>query len=502
MSSNSVDTMSPTEVVIVGLGPTGATLANILGGYGINVLVLEREESIYPLPRAVHFDDEAMRVFQSVGLAGQIDPKVRVNCGTRFVDKNQDLLLDWPRSQDIGPLGWYPSYRFHQPDLEADLNDGLARQDSVTVLRECTVTDIVQDDDGATISWEQNGKPSQVRADFVVGADGARSVVRHSFDCDWEDLGFKERWLVVDVQLTADRSDLGDFTIQTCDRARPTTYVRCPREWRRWEISLHDHERDEDVVSDDFIWPHMRPSITPDEGRIVRRAVYNFESKLSDKWRDRRCFIAGDAAHLMPPFLGQGMCAGVRDVANLGWKLAAVLRWNAPDALLDTYERERRPHTRVYIETAVNVGQMMNNAETAETLTHAINPDGSAQMKSISRGLAHAMGPADGHLAGARMPQPVLADGRRLSDAMAGRFAVIAGRDALADHADHLPDDASIIILDADAHEALADLLEIQGVSALAIRPDFYCYGGVQGGDAAAIVPFFSDLRAQISSTA
>ena len=145
---------------------------------------------------------------------------------------------------------------------------------------------------------------------------------------------------------------------------------------------------------------------------------------------------------------------------------------------------------------------MMNNAETAETLTHAINPAGSAQMKSISRGLAHAMGPADGHLAGARMPQPVLADGRRLSDAMAGRFAVIAGRDALANHADHLPDDASAIILDADAHEALADLLEIQGVSALAIRPDFYCYGGVKGGDAAAIAPFFSDLRAQISSTA
>ena len=263
MKNNSVDTMSHTEVVIVGLGPTGATLANILGGYGINVLVLEREQSIYPLPRAVHFDDEAMRVFQSIGLAGQIDPKVRVNCGTRFVDKNQDLLLDWPRPQEIGPLGWYPSYRFHQPDLEADLNDGLARQDSVTVLRGCTVTGVTQDDSGATVSWEQDGNPSQVRADFVVGADGARSVVRHSFDCDWEDLGFKERWLVVDVQLTADRSDLGDFTIQTCDRARPTTYVRCPREWRRWEISLHDHERDEDVVDDYFTWPHMRPSITP-----------------------------------------------------------------------------------------------------------------------------------------------------------------------------------------------------------------------------------------------
>ena len=131
--------MTETEIVIVGLGPTGATLANILGGYGINVVVLEREESIYPLPRAVHFDDEAMRVFQSIQLADQIDAKVRVNCGTRFVDKNQDLLLDWPRPQEIGPLGWYPSYRFHQPDLEADLNDGLSRQETVQVMRGCAV---------------------------------------------------------------------------------------------------------------------------------------------------------------------------------------------------------------------------------------------------------------------------------------------------------------------------------------------------------------------------
>ena len=499
MTDSGSDSMSQTEIVIVGLGPTGATLANILGGYGISVVVLEREESIYPLPRAVHFDDEAMRVFQSIGLSDQIEPKVRVNCGTRFVDKNQDLMLDWPRPQEIGPLGWYPSYRFHQPDLEADLNDGLACQDKVSVLRGCTVTDVAQDDAGVTVSFDRDGTASTIRADFVVGADGARSIVRHSFGCRWEDLGFRERWLVVDVRLTADRSDLGDFTIQTCDRARPTTYVRCPRDWRRWEISLRDDERDEDVVSDEFIWPHMRPAITPDEGRIERRAVYYFESKISDQWRDRRCFVAGDAAHLMPPFLGQGMCAGIRDVANLGWKLAAVLRWGAPDTLLDSYERERRPHTRVYIETAVNVGRMMNDAETAESLTHAFSPDGSAQMKSISRGLVDSIGPADGHLSGTRMPQPELTDGVRLSDAMKGRMAVIARGDMLARHEAALPDADAAMILDADAHPALADLLQIKEVDAIAIRPDFYCYGALVAGNNDDDGAFFAELRAQIS---
>ena len=130
------------EVVIVGLGPTGATLANILAGYGIDVLVLEREEAVYPLPRAVHFDDEAMRVFQSIGLADAIGRDARVNVGTKFVDRHQNLLLDWPRPQDIGPLGWYPSYRFHQPDLEAELNRGIAACDSVELRRAARTTDL------------------------------------------------------------------------------------------------------------------------------------------------------------------------------------------------------------------------------------------------------------------------------------------------------------------------------------------------------------------------
>ena len=483
--------MRETEIVIVGLGPTGATLANILGGYGINVVVLEREESIYPLPRAVHFDDEAMRVFQSIQLADQIDAKVRVNCGTRFVDKNQDLLLDWPRPQEIGPLGWYPSYRFHQPDLEADLNDGLSRQETVQVMRGCAVTGIMQDDDGVSVNFTKDGTDAQIRAHFVIGADGARSVVRCSFDCAWEDLGFRERWLVVDVKLTADRSDLGDFTIQTCDRNRPTTYVRCPRDWRRWEISLRDEERDEDVVCDDFIWPHMRPAITPDEGQIERRAVYYFESKISDKWRDRRCFVAGDAAHLMPPFLGQGMCTGIRDAANLGWKLSAVLRWGATDALLDSYERERKPHTRVYIETAVNVGRMMNDAETAESLTHAINPDGSAQMKSISRGLVDAIGPGLDKRKGMRAMQPTLKDGTKLSDAMQGCLGLLV-KGNVPSRLDDAP--AHLRAFSGLDHPEVLDCLNELDCEAIIIRPDFYIFGTANAHDGVPLDDLLTEL--------
>ncbi|MEX0502275.1 bifunctional 3-(3-hydroxy-phenyl)propionate/3-hydroxycinnamic acid hydroxylase [Alphaproteobacteria bacterium LSUCC0719] len=475
MMNETVSAQADHDVIVVGLGPTGATLANILGEYGLDVLVLEREESVYPLPRAVHFDDEAMRVFQSVGLAEAIGRDARVNVGTKFVDANMDLMLDWSRPQEIGPLGWYPSYRFHQPDLEAELNKGLAARDTVAVQRSANVTSVTDHGNRVTVAYDNDGVGKTVTGRFVVGTDGARSVVRASMDSGWEDLGFQERWLVIDVQLAKPRPDLGDFTIQTCDRSRPTTYVRCPRDWRRWEISLKPDETVEMVTEDSFIWPKLRPAITPDEGTIQRKAVYSFESKLATKWREGRRLIAGDAAHLMPPFLGQGMCTGIRDAANLAWKLVAILKWGAADGILDSYEMERRDHARIYIETAVSVGEMMNSAETAEALTHAIRPDGSAQMQSINRGLERAIGPAGDSFAGMRMPQPSLQDGRRLSDAMQGRFAII-GRGAALQAAD-LPGSHLALAVDADDHADVDAMLNSLGVEAVVLRPDFYCFG-------------------------
>ena len=496
MTKKTLSAKADHDVVIVGLGPTGATLANILAEYGLDVLVLEREEAVYPLPRAVHFDDEAMRVFQSIGLAEGIGRDARVNVGTKFVDANMELMLDWSRPQEVGPLGWHPSYRFHQPDLEAELNRGLADRSTVVVLRSANVTGVTDHSDHVTVSYDHEGTAKSASARYVVGTDGARSVVRASMDSGWEDLGFKERWLVIDVQLLKPRPDLGDFTIQTCDRARPTTYVRCPRDWRRWEISLKPDETAEMVTEDSFIWPKMRPAITPEEGAIRRKAVYSFESKLATRWREGRRLIAGDAAHLMPPFLGQGMCTGIRDAANLAWKLVAILKWGAAENILDSYEMERRDHARIYIETAVSVGEMMNSAETADALTHAVRPDGSAQMQSINRGLERAIGPEEDSFAGMRMPQPQLSDGQWLGDAMKGRFAII-GRGA-ARRATSLPSSQMALAVSADEHDEVAGMLERLGVGSLIIRPDFYCFGAETDAGDDALDRLVGALRDQL----
>ena len=237
-------TKSMYDVAIVGCGPSGASLANFLGLYGFRVLVLERAASAYPLPRAVHLDDEVMRVFQSIGLADAINDKVRINVGMHFVDKDQNMLVDWSRPQSIGPYGWYPSYRFHQPDIEAILHKGMTRFVTIDMCWCATVTSISQTETHATISFDDNGTSATAKARFLVGCDGAKSLVRRYVSAtddiisgddagvdrgdEMHDLGFEERWLVIDGLLKRPRPDLGDFTIQTCDPDRPSTYARQP----------------------------------------------------------------------------------------------------------------------------------------------------------------------------------------------------------------------------------------------------------------------------------
>ncbi|MDB3891804.1 bifunctional 3-(3-hydroxy-phenyl)propionate/3-hydroxycinnamic acid hydroxylase [Alphaproteobacteria bacterium] len=460
------------DVVIVGLGPVGGVLANMMGKAGINTLVIEREAAAYPLPRAVHFDDQTMRVFQSIGVAEKVEEVARINPGMRFVDKQDNLLLDWPRPQEVGPFGWHPSYRFHQPDIEKIMNDGLDRYDCVKVMRNTNVHSLKEAEDSVTLIGKKKGQDFKATGRYVVGCDGAKSIIRQHIGSEMIDFGFQERWLVVDVVLTKPRPDLGDFTIQTCNPERPSTYVRCPLDRRRWEINLLDHEDDELAVSDDFVWARLAPKLTSDDAVLERKAVYRFESKLADIWRRDRMMIAGDAAHLMPPFMGQGMCTGVRDASNLGWKLISVLRDGYSDDLLDSYGSERAAHAETYINTTMNVGTLMNSCETAESLISAMNPDdGTATMASILRGLGPGLANDDDPNGGTMFAQPTLLNGVRLDDYGDGRFIVLArgdidvgGRNAAVINPDHEP--------------SVATALATIGIEAAIIRPDGYVLCG------------------------
>lgn len=431
------------SVLIVGAGPVGLTLANLLGRRGHRVRVVERRDTPFDLPRAIHFDGEIMRVLQSTGLGHAILPHTTVGRGMLFKDATGRVLVDWSRDQAIGPQGWFESYRFHQPGLERVLRQGLDRFAGVSMQTGLACEALEQTAQRAIATFSDGTREA---FDYVVGSDGARSGVRDAIGAGVEDLGFCEPWLVVDLVLRKPRPDLGDHTVQYCLGQQAATYVRGAGNRRRWEFRLHAD--DPAALEPARIWARLSPWLSPQEAEIERAAVYTFRSLIAQGWQKGRIFLAGDAAHQMPPFMGQGMCAGLRDVANLAWKLDFALQGRAD--VLDTYGTERAANVQAFIEQSIALGQLIN-----QTVRDGV-PKG--QMKSIWPDLGPGLGPRDG-VAGKLAPQPRLPDGRLVDDAAGQSFYVLANRPVQSD----LP----VFVA---AHTWLAD----QDLDAVVVRPDGY----------------------------
>ncbi len=471
------------DVAIVGYGPAGATLAHLLADTGLKVLVLERESAHYHLPRAVHFDAEVMRTFQWVGIASEMEPKTALHPGMRFVDPAGKLLLDWPRPQGEGPQAWRANYRFHQPDLEELLRAHMDTRSEVTVRTRCEVFHVDDLGDTVELRFEDMscGKVERVQAKYVVGCDGARSLIRRYIESGMEDYGFHERWLVVDVILKKDKPELGDHSIQYCVPERPATYVRTPGMRRRWEITVLPDEDSNDIARPERVWDLLSDWLSPDEADLERTAVYVFHSLVAEDWRKGRLILAGDACHQTPPFMGQGMCAGTRDVANLYWKLALICKGivTGPeaDALLETYESERKPNAREYIQTAVRLGGLINTAGTEEALRAALpSANGSARMESIAPPIGPGLG--IGEKAGRLFGQPRMSDGARMDDVFRHQWVVVCEA-ALAEGLT-LPDGVRLVTT---ANSNAADHLAKLGVKATVLRPDRHTFGTAESSD-------------------
>ncbi|MGB8488482.1 MAG: bifunctional 3-(3-hydroxy-phenyl)propionate/3-hydroxycinnamic acid hydroxylase, partial [Xanthobacteraceae bacterium] len=378
-------TSSAFDVAIIGCGPVGATLANLLGLCGLRTVVLEREPSIYHLPRAVSLDGEGMRLFQTMGLADRLLPRLNVSRNIRHVNAEGKLLLLIARS-GVGPEGWNNAYRFYQPELENILRDGLKRYSCVDVRLRADTFALDERDDSVRVRYENlaSGALEEVFARYVVGCDGARSTVRRFMGAALQDLRSHERWIVLDMLLdqppggvpeAVDESGRVVDAIQYCDPARPTTFIPMPGKRHRWEFMLMPQDDPATVARPESIYQLLKPwRIDPARSTIERAVVYTFHSALATQWRRDRLLLAGDSAHQTPPFLGQGMCSGLRDAANLAWKLRDVVTGEAPESLLDAYESERMQHVRAYIELAVELGGIIQttDAERARRRDHEL----------------------------------------------------------------------------------------------------------------------------------
>lgn len=457
------------DVLIAGGGPTGVTLAVLLAKRGVTVIVAEKEADIYPLPRAALIDHECMRILQEAGVAEEVMARSRQVSRYDFLNAKREVLMRFEGAEQIGPGGWPTANMIHQPSVEAALRRSLSAFSNAKLHSRWELISFVDDGAGVTAQIATPDGEKAIRARHLVGADGARSPVRKASRITFEDLNFEEPWLVVDV-LVDDFSRLPTANLQICDPERPTTCVLMGEGRHRWEFMIKPGETAEQVSDDAFIEKLLEPWNVKGAVRMERKAVYTFRARIAEHWRKGRVLLAGDAAHQTPPFAGQGMCSGLRDAANLAWKLAAVLKANAPDKLIDTYQAEREPNVRATIEMAIMMGRTVCVTSKWGAFLRDMKfklarvlgklPNGPPAYPPISAGAILPGAVA----AGCYFPQLIAADGAHIDDLLGFQHFLTSHEDI-----------ATPILI--PFASSIAQWLGKNGVEAVLVRPDHYIFG-------------------------
>ncbi|WP_446219423.1 bifunctional 3-(3-hydroxy-phenyl)propionate/3-hydroxycinnamic acid hydroxylase MhpA [Micromonospora sp. IBHARD004] len=479
--------MTVVPVVIVGAGPTGLTAATLLAQYGVECLILEQWGSVYPQPRAVALDDEVHRILARLGLRDGFAAISRPHRGLRLLDRNMRVLAEFQRDMAEGRHGYPPGSMFDQPELEAILRQNLKQYDTVTLRGNTEVTALTQDAGGVRIDVTDTatGEHDVVRAAYVLGCDGANSLTRASIGATMQDLKFTQRWLVIDVVTEA---DLGQWegVHQLSDPARAGTYMRIGKTRYRWEFQLTPGETADDFRDMAQLHPliaRWTGNIPVGELEVIRAAEYTFRAQVADRWRDRRVFLLGDAAHLTPPFIGQGMCAGLRDGMNLAWKLAGVLDGTLPETVLDTYEIERKHHARAMIKLAKMIGTAMTaGGRVGDVIRRAVAPRlhlvpglkelaTDSQTPPLHRSDLVKRPRLRRTLAGRLCPNATVDGDRRFDDVAAGRFAIVTSHEPSPTQRADIERRGAVLIT-AEPGSELHQWLRTGGARVAIVRPD------------------------------
>jgi 3-(3-hydroxy-phenyl)propionate hydroxylase len=513
------------DVAIVGLGPTGTVLANLLGQLGWTVVGLEREEDLYYAPRAVHFDDEVMRVFQYAGLAAEISATSEPFTRMQFLlEPGGEPIMEMQVGSQDRRYGHAGAWWFHQPTLERHLHAGLRRFSGVKPLYGVEVQSLVQDADGVTVGARTRaGEAVSVRARFVVGCDGGRSFVRKHEGLPLHTCDFDEPWVVVSTKTRSGgkHPDLPTRLQQVCDPKQPITYVPLAGPYYEWEFMVVDGKPERTVTDPAYVREQLRQFVDLSTIEIIRIAYYKFHALWAEKWRSGRIILAGDSAHQTPPFLGQGMCSGIRDAHGLSWRLHLILAGKADVRILDDYELERSVHVQHLIHGAMFLGRIIQTRSRAVALLRnlAMRPSGAIpalnrffyrtanRKRSLEGGF---LGRNHRRLPGQLSMQPTitLADGRTtlLDEVLGSQFAILArsgtldGRRGAIDRLrTRVP--VEVVEFDGDATEhrigdpdgILSDWFDRNGVDFVLLRPDRHVYDAGRADALDRVVASFSE---------
>lgn len=513
-TDQSTDANQTVDVAIVGCGPVGAVLAVLLGQRGHEVIVLERHRQRYPQPRAVHFDHEVARILQGCGLGEDIASLSEPAPIYEWRNADGAVLLRFG-GRPVGPSGWPDFNMFWQPAIEARLEESASALRSVTVRRGVTVTDLTgpETDVAAlpagenaahiaaaahpltTVHFDTEHGPDTIQARFVIGADGANSTVRQLIGSDVVDLGFFFDWLIVDVAPHEPRV-YDPVNLQVCDPVRPTTVISGGPGRRRWEFMALPGETAADLDREETAWRLLEPwDITPANADLERHTVYRFNARWAESWRRGSVFLAGDAAHQMPPFAGQGMCSGIRDAANLAWKLDLVLRGLAGDALLDAYQVERESNVRAIIDLSMALGNVIcvsdpkAAAERDEMMLAGRSRPDEITVPPPLPGVTNGVTAPDDPLAGTLFVQGRVVDldgqARRADDVHGAGWRLVMIDQGVAAQLDSAPlqrfagigGQPTVIGPDVDVDGTYADYFTQHNLVAVVQRPDFSVFG-------------------------
>ncbi len=459
--------MDTYDIAVVGCGPVGLTLARLLSAKGLRVAAIDPNRIVCHHPRATHLDDESMRSLQTLG-AADLEERFLRQTGWTLQLPDGTPFLEFAHSREESGQGWRTDYQFHQPDFESRLRGLLANDPNVDLWFGWSVTEITQDADAVRLTVTGRDQVKTLTAAYAVGSDGANSFVRRLMDAEVEDLEGTQRSLIVDIHPFQHPPALPEESgFILCQGQRPITYVPIFPPMLRFEFMLLDGDDAAALERPQAVYDALSRWIEPGSYRIMRADTYEWHARLVHGWRSGRLLLAGDAAHEMPPMLGQGMCSGLRDAANLAWKLAAVVQGGSPDSLLDTYESERAPHVRPYIAESTRqanligsfgIGDIHPELTEPQTLEPLRPPLGPGLSTSVSR----------------LSPQPRAADGTRLDEVTGYNFVVVGKQAVLAEIAElwrHL--DVAVV---ADGGLAVEKWLAANSATAAIIRPDRYVF--------------------------
>jgi 3-(3-hydroxy-phenyl)propionate hydroxylase len=525
------------DIAVIGYGPVGVTAANLLGRMGLRVLVVERDRDVYA--RAISTDEEIIRIWQRTGLADQLTADMLADKPLTFVDAGGRTFLSiTPKTLGNGHP---PQLFIYQPALERTLREGVARYPNVEVMLGHECTGLAQDETGVELAIRPTGSEDghrSVRAAYVIAADGGSSPTRVRLGVGFEGRTYEERWVVIDTKVKREWPEVDRLRFH-CNPTRPAVDCPTPLGHHRWEFPVLPGDDEAALVTGDGVLRLLEAQgIGPEHVDVVRAVIYCHHLRFADRWRVGRVFLAGDAAHVMPPWIGQGMASGVRDVDNLCWKLAAAVECRLPadvlERLLDSYETERMPHVRAITKAAVFFGKVITERRRVVAairdrlfrltcrlpVVGAYLRDARWLAPTAYRAGMLACTPArrgPGGAVGAHLPQPWVLDeqGRRarLDDALGHITWAVLHSGAGSDRDDlqqwrragvrvhQLRPAGSTPGSDAlvDTENLLVEWLGARGVATLAIRPDGIVYAATPLGQPLIAPPAPTMLPAQRS---